>query len=287
MNKYIAIIKPGIVLGNALTLIGGCALGGYHNCYFSYYNMVYSVFSMMLIISWACLLNNYLEKDIDLLMQRTKKRSVIWKFITKRYFYLYSISLAFIGFFTLYVKINYLANSIALLSSFLYVIVYTLIVKKRTTLSTIIGAIPGACPIIIGYSSTINSINHITIILFLIVFFWQIPHFFSIAFIHKKDYRNARIPTFPMSRGKYQTNFNILILIGAYSLLTTVLNIVEIKNNTYLYGTLFMNIVWLLFSIQGFFTTNSIRWAKRMLSISIVNITVFNTMIIYICMIAC
>ncbi len=141
-------------------------------------------------------MNQWLEKDLDALMERTQSRPLPAEKIAPYHAMFYGLSLSIAGFVYLGMAVNLLAMVFGMLTWFLYVWVYTPL-KQKTIWNTWIGAIPGALPTVIGYVSATNSLSWEAISLFSLLFFWQIPHFFAIAVMYRKDYQRGNYQMLP------------------------------------------------------------------------------------------
>lgn len=164
-------------------------------------------------------LNQYFEREEDALMKRTEKRPVPDQRISGMEALIFGITVALTGTVILFI-INWLTALLALLTLVTYVFLYTPL-KKISTLSTIIGAIPGALPTLIGWASMRNSLSAEAVSLFAILFYWQMPHFYSIGWLYRNDYIRAgfRLLTSIDTKGKKVSahiiiNQVILVVIG-------------------------------------------------------------------------
>ncbi|HMO01817.1 MAG TPA: heme o synthase [Oligoflexia bacterium] len=168
--------------------------------------------------SGASTLNNYIERDIDALMSRTAKRALVVGRIEPNNALAFGLILVVAGVTLLAAKINLLTGFLSLLTVFLYVLVYTPL-KRVTWLNTFIGAFPGAIPALGGWTAATGQIALEGWFLFALVFLWQFPHFYSIAWIFKDDYSAAgfkMLPSIDPSGSKTLTHslfFSILLLI--------------------------------------------------------------------------
>ncbi len=199
MNKklfdaYIELTKPSI---NALILVT-TALGFYLADGFHHpLRMIITLLGAALTCAGSGVLNHYLERDVDALMDRTKHRPIPSGVISPANALGFGICLILLGLSILCVGVNLLTAFLSLLTSFLYVIVYTPM-KKLTWLNTTIGAIPGAIPAMGGWAAARGELGVEAWILFLILFTWQHPHFYSIAWIFREDYRKAGFKMLPV-----------------------------------------------------------------------------------------
>ena len=162
-------------------------------------------------------LNHYLERDADKKMDRTRNRPLPSGTLTPLFAVLYGMALVVIGSVTLAYFVNLLTGFLSLLTAFLYIVVYTPL-KKITWLNTSIGSIPGAIPIIGGWTAASNSISTMALVLFGIMYLWQHPHFYAIAWLCKNDYAKANFKMLPVieesgSRTMRQIFWHLLLMI--------------------------------------------------------------------------
>ena len=143
------------------------------------------------------MLNHFLERNIDRLMERTKNRPLPAGVIKPANALSFGVCLVLLGVFILLLKTNLLTAFLALLSTFLYVVIYTPM-KRLTWLNTSLGAIPGALPPVGGWTAATGELGWGAGILFLILFAWQHPHFYAIAWIFRDDYRRAGFKMLPV-----------------------------------------------------------------------------------------
>ena len=138
----------------------------------------------------AAILNQWLERDADARMVRTKDRPIAAGRVTPLSALLYGLALSVVGCILLYIGANPLAGLLSAATIASYVLLYTPL-KKLTTWNTLVGAIPGSLPPLIGCAAAQGQINTLGWILFLILFFWQMPHFFAIAWTYRQDYQKG------------------------------------------------------------------------------------------------
>lgn len=184
------LIKFKILIFSLITILIGVVCSGVSFSDFGYDRIFFLILGSFFIYSAAAALNHALEVQTDFLMERTKNRPIV----SKRFNFYWVVSLsvisAFIGFFILYIYVN---SVVALLSLFIlisYDFIYTPL-KKMTWLNTFVGAFPGAMPILCGWYASTYDTNLLTYLLFALFYFWQLPHFFSIAWLSKDAYKNA------------------------------------------------------------------------------------------------
>ena len=198
----------------------------------------------------AAALNNYLERNIDAKMERTKQRCLPQKTISPEAVLLYGFFLCLLGVFVLSVFINPLAAFLSFLTIFLYVIIYTPF-KKITWINTYIGAIPGALIPLGGWAAAVGHLESQAFILFAILFTWQLPHFFALAWLYKDDYQKAGFKMLSSedqtgSRTTWQILVHTGLLIG-FSLLPV---LTKMTHSVYLIGSFCIGALFLMRGIQ-------------------------------------
>ncbi len=151
-KEYYSLIKPGVMYGNILTCIAGFLLAAGNARHFDFWLFVATVGGMSLVIGSACALNNYLDRDIDSQMERTKNRATVTGAVPPRNTAIFAISLGVIGFAILAVFTSWLVSIIALVGFIVYVWLYGALSKRRSIHGTLVGAVSGAMPILAGYT---------------------------------------------------------------------------------------------------------------------------------------
>ncbi|MDI6105382.1 heme o synthase [Actinoplanes sp. NEAU-A12] len=170
----------------------------------------------------ASALNCYIDRDIDELMRRTKRRPLPANQMTPRAVLIFGLTLAVISVALMALLTNWLATALTAFSIFYYDVVYTLWLKRRTPANTFWGGVCGAAPVVIGWAAVTGTIPPMAWALFAIVFFWQMPHFYALAVKYKDDYARAGVPMLPVVRSMKRVNFEIVL----YTVLTVVASLV-------------------------------------------------------------
>jgi protoheme IX farnesyltransferase len=153
--------------------------------------LAHVMFGTALVAAGAMVLNQYMERDTDALMRRTMDRPIPAGRISASDALLFGMILAIVGLGYLFAMVNPLAGGLALLTLSSYLFAYTPL-KTRTPLCTIVGAIPGAIPPMLGYAASAGVMNKHAWTLFAILFIWQMPHFLAIAWLYREDYARGR-----------------------------------------------------------------------------------------------
>ncbi|OJF15363.1 heme o synthase [Couchioplanes caeruleus] len=159
----------------------------------------------------ASALNCYIDRDIDQLMRRTKRRPLATHSLTPRAVLIFGLSLAAVSLVLMAALTNWLATALTAAAIVYYDVVYTLWLKRRTPQNTFWGGICGAAPVLIAWAAVTGTVAPIGWALFAVVFFWQMPHFYPLAIKYKDDYARAGIPMLPVVRSARRVNAEILI----------------------------------------------------------------------------
>ncbi len=211
----ILLLKPGIIVSVAFTGFAGMVVG-YRGL--PPLNLaVLGIISLLLSAGGSAVLNNVLDQQMDLLMDRLSKRVEALKVLGERTAVAFSVIIILISLFISAVYLNYVATILILCAILSYTLLYTLYLKRSSPFGTILGGIPGALPVLIGYSVVKPNIGIDGLILFIFMILWQPPHFWALAQKYKNDYKKAGVPVMPVAMGTKYTN--MLILLYSISLL--------------------------------------------------------------------
>ena len=193
LGYFVELTKPRIVLLITLTVVAGFWLASppleltivlFH-----------AALGMAMVASSSNALNQIVEVDVDALMKRTRDRPLPSGHLTRKQATVFAIVIGVVGVTYLAFTVNLLCATIAAVTLLIYVFVYTPL-KKRSTLASLVGAIPGALPILGGWAAATGVLSTRALSLFAILFFWQLPHVFALGWVLRKDYKNAglRLP---------------------------------------------------------------------------------------------
>ncbi|KAA6452991.1 heme o synthase [Bacillus swezeyi] len=273
-KDFLALIKVGIVYSNLITTFTGMWLAFYLSNLSFLGNLDIVLFTLAgssLIIAGSCVINNYYDRDIDQLMQRTKTRPTVTGKIQPSQALWFGILLIALGFIMLLMT-TVTAAVVGFVGVFTYVFLYTMWSKRRYTINTIIGSISGAVPPLIGWAAVQGSIGVEAWVLFLIMFIWQIPHFLALAIKKTEDYRAANIPMLPVIHGFEVTKRQIIVWIACLMPLPFFLGGLGLP--IVILGTV-LNIGWLVCGLIGFRSKNVMKWATLMFVYSLNYLTIF------------
>ncbi|MDH6538829.1 protoheme IX farnesyltransferase [Streptomyces sp. SPB4] len=169
-------------------------------------------------------LNMYIDRDIDALMDRTAQRPLVTGMVSPRECLVFGISLGVISTLFFGLLINWLSAALSLGALLFYVVVYTMLLKRRTAQNIVWGGIAGCLPVLIGWSAVKNEVSWAAVILFLVIFFWTPPHYWPLSMKVKDDYARVGVPMLPVVAGNKAVAKQIVLyswVMVAVSLLLT------------------------------------------------------------------
>jgi len=240
----------------------------------NFIDLTYLLTGGILIVSSSNIFNQIIEKDLDKLMNRTKNRPLPKNKIKINTALLLAITTGVLGIVLMYL-INIKVAILAAVSIFLYTAVYTPM-KLVTPLAVFVGAIPGAFPFMIGWVAATNQIGIEAITLFLMQFFWQFPHFWSIGWSQSDDYKKAGFKMLPTGKKDKSTSAQILF----YSIWAVIISIIPFFGITgnlrlSLFGLIFVIIlgIFLVYKSYLLFIDGKNENAKRLMLTSIIYLT--------------
>jgi len=243
LAAYFELTKPRIGVLVLSTAALGFFMGGQgiHSLSLLFFTLI----GTALTAGGSAVLNHYLERDVDQLMRRTCDRPLVTGLVKPSSALSFGFILVLVGVLTLVAAVDLLTAFLALLSAFLYVVVYTPM-KRLTWLNTSLGAIPGALPPVGGWTAATGQLEEGALALFLILFAWQHPHFYAIAWIFRDDYQRGGFKMLPVVESdgrrtcRHIIAFSVLLI--AVSTLPTFLGL---AGQVYLWGAVLMGLALL------------------------------------------
>ncbi|GLY19446.1 heme o synthase [Kineosporia rhizophila] len=193
---YIALTKPRIIELLLVTTVPAMMLA--ERGVPSLWLVLATLFGGSLAAGSANALNMYIDRDIDAEMKRTVKRPLVTGEVSPRGALTFGLALGAISVAVLAVLVNPLSAVLALAAILLYVVGYTMILKRRTPQNIVWGGVAGCLPTLIGWSAVTNSLSWAPFVLFGIVFLWTPPHYWPLSMKYKDDYANAGVPMLPV-----------------------------------------------------------------------------------------
>ena len=274
------LIKTGIIKSNSLAMFAGLSLAIHiNNLNFldAIPIIIIALIGTSLVVGGSGAINNFYDKDIDSVMERTLDRPTVDGTINPKFALWLGIFLIIIGITLLY-SISSLSALMGFLGFFFYVFPYTIWTKRKTIYNTEVGSISGAIPPLIGWSAISPEIFHpVAIGLFILLFLWQPPHFYAIAIRRLKDYQAAGVPMLPVIKGiqrtKVQTIVYIVLLLFVSFLFFSFSKVIT-------FTMLGLTLFWLLLGILGFKKKEDQKWATIMFIYSINHISIIFTLMI-------
>ena len=265
-NSYIDLMKPNILIMVLITTILGYFLGADGKILWN--NLTWMLIGTTFSAGGAGVLNQYLERDQDKIMNRTCNRPIPSGKISPQNALIFGIITVIVGTIVLVVKINLLTGFLSILTAFMYVLIYTPM-KRVTWLNTSLGSIPGALPPVGGWAAATNSIDSGAWILFAILYLWQHPHFFAIAWMCKDDYEKAGFKMLPVIEPDGNRTIRQILwhlsLLFPISLLPV---LIGMNGNIYLYGVLIITLYYFLSAFPMLYK-KSYKNASRILKASV------------------
>jgi heme o synthase len=268
-----ALLKAGVLAANVLPVFSGfwLALHFTGQSFADYWGLfLLTIIGSTMVMAGALILNNWYDVDIDTVMERTKNRPTVTGNIPLKVVLLMGVTSTIIGFILLLLT-TVEATIYGFIGWFTYVFLYTMWSKRRYTFNTIIGSVSGAVTPLIGWTAIESSLHIVPIVLFLILFIFQMPHTFAIAMKKCKEYSAAGVAMLPVVRGFAVTKVQIVVYVAC--LLPLPFFLAPLGTAFIVLATIF-NIGWLAVSIGGFFTKNDLKWAHVVFLYSVNYITI-------------
>lgn len=276
IKQYLQVTKPGIIFGNLISVVGGFLLASKGSI--DYPLFLATLVGVSLVVASGCVFNNFIDRDIDKKMERTKNRVLVKGLIAPSVTLVYATVLGIAGFALLYIAANPLAMWLAVMGFVVYVGVYSLYMKRHSVYGTLIGSLSGAAPPVIGYCAVTNEFDAGALILLAIFSLWQMPHSYAIAIFRFKDYQAANIPVLPVVKGISVAKNHITVYILAFMIATLMLTLVGYAGYKYLIVAAAVSVWWLGMALRGYKTENDSVWARKLFVFSIVAITSLSVM---------
>lgn len=221
---------------------------------------IFMLIGSTLVVAGALIFNNWYEVDLDKEMERTQQRPTVTGNFSMSMVLMLGISSTLIGHIILFFT-SLEAFAYAFIGWFTYVVLYTFWTKRRYTLNTVVGSISGAVTPLIGWAVVAPAYHIVPIVLFILLFLWQIPHTFAIAMRRHDDYKAANVPMLPVVYGfdmtKRQNAVYIACLLPLPFLLISL-------GKTFVVITTILNVIWLIYSIRGVFRKDDEKYANTM-----------------------
>ncbi|HEY8447451.1 MAG TPA: heme o synthase [Thermomicrobiales bacterium] len=217
---YLALMKPGILTLLLITTLGAMLIAAAELPSFGL--ILATLIGGTLAAGGANVLNCYIDRDIDALMHRTKKRGTVTGLVSPRGALIFGLTLSALAVIELGLLVNWVAAGLALAGNLYYVLIYTRLLKRRTPQNIVIGGAAGAMPPLVGWAAITGNVSIAAVLLFALIYYWTPPHFWSLALLKQGEYGRAAVPMLPVVAGEEETRRQILlysILMAAVSLM--------------------------------------------------------------------
>jgi protoheme IX farnesyltransferase len=235
-GAYIALTKPDVSLLVVMTTAAGFYMGVRGPV--DWLKLVHTVFATMLIAGGTAALNHYIERESDRQMRRTASRPLPSGLLQPGQALAFGVALAIAGAADLWLVGGWMASLLGVVTCLSYLLAYTPL-KKRTVWATFIGAFPGAIPPMIGWAAASGRVETGAWLLFLILFFWQFPHFHAISWMYREDYARAGIQMLPVVDRDGERTFRQIIITAAMLVGASVLpSVLGLAGVLYFFGAL-------------------------------------------------
>jgi heme o synthase len=269
--SYVALAKPDVTFLVVITTLAGFYLGSRGPLNWGL--LLQTVFGTMLVAGGTAALNQYVEREADAVMRRTASRPLPAGDLQPRQVLIFGVSTIIAGAAWLAIGVNVLSSLVALATCVLYLGLYTPL-KSRTTLSTAVGAIPGALPPMIGWAAARGSLSLGGWVLFAILFFWQFPHFMAIAWMYREDYARAGIRMLPTVDRKGDATFRQIICTSAILVWVSALpSVVGMAGMHYFFGALILGMLLLQVGLWANRSRTNVR-AKWLMHATVAHIPI-------------
>lgn len=224
------------------------------------------------VVAAANSLNCWLERDSDRLMRRTMERPLPDRRLAPNVALVMGIGLGLVSVPVLALLVNPLTGLLGAIALISYVAVYTPM-KRISSASLLVGAVPGALPPLMGWTAATNSLDAPGLALFAILFLWQVPHFLAIAIYRQNEYERAGLVTLPTTQGLDAAKRQSVVYTGALVASSVLLFTYQVAGWLYLVSALVLGLGMLVVALQGLRAEAGPKWARKLFVASLVYLT--------------
>ncbi|MBY8314164.1 heme o synthase [Vibrio fluvialis] len=268
IKGYISITKPGIIIGNLISVAAGYFLAAKSEVA-DVALLAYTLAGVAMVIASGCVVNNIFDRDIDLRMDRTRGRLLAQGEINVDHAFVYAIALLLGGTALLYRMANPLSTVVVLLGYVFYVFFYTMWYKRTSVYGTLVGSVSGAVPPLVGYLAVTNYISLEAVLLFALFCLWQMPHSYAIAMFRMQDYKTAGIPVLPVVSGIEKARKHMMAYVVAFNLVALALFLLGECGYEYLVIASAVCFMWTKVTFKPVTEDNYVEWSKTVFKVSL------------------
>jgi protoheme IX farnesyltransferase len=266
LRDLVALTKPRITLMVIITTLGGLWLAPGE---VSIVTILATLIATAMVVGAANTLNCWLERESDAFMARTKNRPLPSGRLDPRWALGLGLGLGAISVPVLTLAVNPLTGLLAAIALISYVWVYTPM-KRRSPAALLVGSVPGALPPLMGWTAATGELSAPGIVLFGILFLWQLPHFLAIAIFREREYTKAGIKVMPAVRGVPRTKLHAALYAGALVPVSLLLVPLGIAGTIYLSVAAALGVAFFVWSLVGLRAEAGNRWARQLFLASLV-----------------
>ena len=256
--KVVLLVTFTAVVGMFLSTAGAPPLGA----------CVFGALGIALAAASGAALNHVADRHIDAVMARTSRRPLPMGEVGARHAVLFAVALGALAMFVLFRLVNPLTALLTFISLIGYAVIYTMFLKRRTPQNIVLGGAAGAAPPVLGWTAVTGQIHPEALLLFLIIFVWTPPHFWSLAIHRREDYARAGIPMLPVTHGVRVTKLHILLYTALLVAVTMLPFVTHMSGLIYLAGAIALGIGFLR-SALALYRTDSDAQAMKTFGYSI------------------
>jgi protoheme IX farnesyltransferase len=276
IKNYLSVAKPGILLGNLISAAAGFFLASKGRI--DGVTLALTLVGISLVVASGCVFNNCIDREIDGKMIRTCNRALAKGLVSLKNAVSYATILGIAGMAMLWEATNPLTVAIVLSGLLIYVVVYSLYMKRNSVYSALVGSLAGAAPPLAGYCAVTGRFDLGALILLSIFTLWQIPHCYAIAIFRSDDYAAAAIPVLPVKKGTAAARKHIVGYILVFMVATLMLTFGGYTGySTFVVATV-LGLSWLYLAWSGYKASDERIWANKLYVFSILTIFILSVM---------
>jgi protoheme IX farnesyltransferase len=276
IKDFVLVAKPGIIAGNLISAAAGFFLASKGRVDGAL--LPATLIGISLVVASGCIFNNFVDREIDRKMLRTRRRALATGLIGLPVAITCATILGLAGLVLLGAMTNWLTVGIVAAGLVIYVGVYSLYLKRHSVYSALIGSLAGATPPLAGYCAVTGRLDLGAALVLAIFSLWQMPHCYAIAIFRLDDYAAAGLPVLPVKKGLVAAKNHIVGYILAFTAATLMLTFGGYTGYLTLLVASLLGLAWLYMAWSGYTAADERRWARKLYVFSIVTICILSVM---------